>query len=244
MSGVAGAVAGVLAAVAVLLGAAGGGAGRLRHAIRPRPRVSVADRQVSRRAAAFRLPDRHAEPVDGARDTDVAELAERLAALTRAGLAMTSAWSALSRVPGQNRATAAAVAAQVSAGADIGSAVRSAPGPASLRWLATACQVAERAGAPLATVLDGFVRGLRSDQQAAADRDAALAGPRATGAVLSALPIAGMGLGLLLGANPLITLLSTTAGRAVLIVGSAFWIAGKCWISRLIARAERAGATG
>lgn len=181
-------------------------------------------------------PEKSEPPV-----VDVAELAVRLAALVRAGLPPHRGWEALAQAPGTTRDTCAVVAAHLAAGGTAGDGLRTVPGPDGLAWLAVAHDSADRAGAPLADVLDGFAVGMREDERAAADRDAALAGPRATGTVLSALPAAGIGLGFLLGANPVAALLGTGPGRGALVAGVGLWLAGRRWTAVLVGRAERAG---
>jgi tight adherence protein B len=104
-----------------------------------------------------------------------------------------------------------------------------------------ACAASQGAGAPLADVLDGVATAIRADEEARRHRDAALAGPRATAAVLTWLPLAGIGLGLLTGSNAPATLLGTSAGRACLVVGAGLWAAGRWWMSRLLAHASAAG---
>jgi tight adherence protein B len=133
------------------------------------------------------------------------------------------------------------VALGLDAGGDIGDGLRSVRGPDGLSWLATAQDSAERTGAPLAGVLDAFARGLREDERAEAEREAALAGPRASGTVLGLLPAVGIGLGYLLGADPLGTLVLTGVGRVCLVVGTGLWLCGWWWTRVLLDRAERAG---
>jgi tight adherence protein B len=172
---------------------------------------------------------------------DVAGLAERVAALTRAGLPPARVWDLLAATTGPAQLVCAEVAAHLSAGGSTGAALRAVPGPPALRWLSVAQDGAERAGAPLADVLDGFADALREEEQAAAERETALAGPRATATVLAALPLAGLGLGYLLGANPLGALLGTGPGRVCLVAGTGLWLTGRSWTRALIRRAERAG---
>ncbi|MBS4101264.1 secretion protein F, partial [Tsukamurella paurometabola] len=69
----------------------------------------------------------------------------------------------------------------------------------------------------------------------------ALAGARATAQVLAALPVLGVAMGQLIGADPLGTLLGTGAGGALLVVGTCLTCAGLLW-SRAIA--DRAAGTG
>lgn len=184
-------------------------------------------------------------PVPGRRGerpgVDPAELAEQVAALARAGLPAVRIWQALAEAAGPAGPLCAAVATQVLAGGQAGPALRSAGGPPALAWLAVACDVADRAGAPQAEVLERFAVAVRADAAAAADRDTALAGPRATATVLSWLPLGGVLLGALLGADPVSTLFGTTAGRICLLIGGGFWLAGRRWTAALVRGAERTG---
>ncbi len=104
----------------------------------------------------------------------------------------------------------------------------------------TAWGVSERTGAPLARVLDGLTEAIRADLQAERERDAALAGPRATATVLSWLPLAGLGLGTLTGAGTLGVLFGTGAGRVCLVTGGLLWWIGRSWSRRLVRRADSA----
>jgi tight adherence protein B len=82
---------------------------------------------------------------------------------------------------------------------------------------------------------------LRAEAGAEADRAAAMAGPKATAGVLSLLPVAGIALGMLIGADPAGTLFTTPLGRGCLLVGFALWVLGVWWARRLVDRATRAG---
>lgn len=172
---------------------------------------------------------------------DVAELAEQVAALSDAGLPWARVWEVLARTPGAAQGLCTRVARQLAAGGTAAQALRAVGGPATVAWLAVACELAERAGAPVADVLRRFAAAVRADAVAAADRDAALAGPRATATLLSWLPLGGVGLGLLVGADPVATLLGTGPGRLCLVAGAALWIAGRRWTAFLIGRAARVG---
>ena len=93
----------------------------------------------------------------------------------------------------------------------------------------------------MAEVLERFAAAVRADVAAAADREAALAGPRATAMVLSWLPLGGVGLGLLLGADPVGTLVGTVPGRTCLVTGPDVLAARPVVDGGLVRRAERAG---
>jgi tight adherence protein B len=213
---------------------------RLVQAFGPRNRsVTVTERTDRIRRVLLRLrPSRSAAPE---RTVDVAELADYLASLVRAGLPPGRAWHVLATTPGPAPGVCRSVTARLAAGGSVGEGLRAVEGPVGLSWLAMALESAERTGAPLAQVLDAFAHGLREDARAAAEREAALAGPRATRTVLSLLPAVGIGLGHLLGAAPVHTLLFTGAGRGCLISGLGLWLLGWWWFRILILRAERAG---
>ena len=69
----------------------------------------------------------------------------------------------------------------------------------------------------------------------------ALAGPRATASVLAALPLAGIGLGALIGVNVPAVLLGTPLGWACTVGGGLLWAAGRGWSARLVRSAARVG---
>lgn len=100
--------------------------------------------------------------------------------------------------------------------------------------LAVCVQVSERSGAPLSGVLTRYAGQLDDARDAAADRETALAGPRATVRLLTWLPVGGMVLGYLLGGNPLQVLAGTPAGWAAAVAGCGFWLAGRIWSGRLV----------
>ncbi|MGX0119136.1 type II secretion system F family protein [Corynebacterium otitidis] len=76
-------------------------------------------------------------------------------------------------------------------------------------------------------------------ERAAADEEAlraSLAGPQATAAILTALPLGGLGLGQAMGASPVAFLLGDPLGGALLVAGCALLALGAAW-SRLICEA-------
>ena len=106
--------------------------------------------------------------------------------------------------------------------------------------LAACFDVAEASGCPLADVLTRFAAQLEAEDDAEAARQTALAGPRATVRLLTWLPFLGLGLGVLLGADPVAVLLGTPLGVAALAAGLALTAAGRIWSSRLVRTAEGA----
>jgi tight adherence protein B len=170
----------------------------------------------------------------------VAVLADRVAALTRAGLPPAETWRVLAARGDATAPLCRAVARVVSLGGTSAEGLRraAAGGAGPVAWLALACTVSQTCGAPLAEVLDGVARTVREEQQAQRERDAALAGPRATAAVLTWLPLAGLGLGALTGTNSLTVLVTTGPGQVCLAIGGCLWWTGRWWMSQLLRRAE------
>ncbi len=176
----------------------------------------------------------------------VADLADRLAGVARAGLPPGRVWDVLAARDGPHAALARQVLPWLAAGVPAGRALRvvadrSRDCAADLGCLAVALDACERAGAPLAPALEGLATALRSQEEARRDRETALAAPRATAAVMTALPGVGLLLGAALGADPLGVLVGTAPGRVVLLLGVASWVAGRWWIRRLVTQAEAAG---
>lgn len=100
----------------------------------------------------------------------------------------------------------------------------------SVRQLGIAYRVCTRAGARLAPVAEMLAALARSDAVRAAELSAALAGPRASGRLVAALPIAGIALGSLTGTAVLHTLLATPAGVACLLIGGLADLVGLRWL--------------
>ena len=178
----------------------------------------------------------------GAAGDRAAELAERLAGIARAGLPPGRIWALLAARPGPQAALAAAMLPWLEAGVPAGralGAVAARTGEATvdgrgLSCLAVALDACEHAGAPLAPTLEGLAIALRADEEARRERETALAAPRATARVMTALPAVGLLLGAALGADPLAVLAGTPVGRAALVLGGLLWLAGRWWIRRLV----------
>lgn len=68
---------------------------------------------------------------------------------------------------------------------------------------------------------------------------AQLAGPRGTVRVLAVLPAVGVGMGLLMGADPIGFLLGTPWGLGCLTVAIALEAVGIVWMRRLVSTIER-----
>ncbi|MHA7176748.1 type II secretion system F family protein [Arthrobacter sp. Sr24] len=106
-------------------------------------------------------------------------------------------------------------------------------------WLeiAACLEVCEASGAPVGAVLNRLATTMEADFDAAALRETALAGPRATVRLLGWLPFVGLGLGMAMGVDPLAILFGSPAGWTVLAAGIAFTVVGRMWSSALIAQA-------
>jgi len=104
-----------------------------------------------------------------------------------------------------------------------------------LRHVAGAWTLAERHGVPLAELLTAVHAGLRWRLAHAGRVGAALAGPRATAAVLTGLPALGILLGELVGAGPLHVLRSGVLGQLLVVCGAGLSAAGVAW-ARAITR--------
>lgn len=107
------------------------------------------------------------------------------------------------------------------------------PGQAGLADLARAWQVSARTGAPLAHSLEQVAAALTADVALRAVIAGELAAPRATGKIMAVLPLCGLGMGYLLGGDPLHFLLSSPIGWGCLVFGASLAAAGVLWIDHL-----------
>lgn len=136
----------------------------------------------------------------------------------------------------------APAAAAAGLGEGVAAALRSGgddtgPERADLDRIATAWALAERHGVPLADLLADAHDAIRWRRRFGAEVTAALAGPRATAMVLSALPVLGLVLGQMVGADPLGVLRAGLLGQALLVVGVGLAVAGIAWSDRILAGA-------
>ncbi len=105
------------------------------------------------------------------------------------------------------------------------------------RGLAAAVQVATESGAPLAETLRALAIMWRDLGQSQRDREAALAGPRATARTVLALPVVGILFGAGLGFDTVHVLVATPAGLACLAIGGGLMLAARMWNRALLRRA-------
>jgi tight adherence protein B len=105
--------------------------------------------------------------------------------------------------------------------------------------LAAVWELTDRRGVSMVAVADRLAEHGR--QLAAARRllNAELAEARATVRVLALLPLIGLALGTLLGANPLHWLVATTPGHVVVVAAVGFEVLGWLWVQALVRSVER-----
>jgi tight adherence protein B len=94
-------------------------------------------------------------------------------------------------------------------------------------------RVAEATGAPLADVLERLDIHLRAVDRARAVASAQAAGARASAVLLALMPAAGLGLGTIIGIDPLHVLLRTPVGAAALLAAVALQLTGLRWAGYL-----------
>ncbi|AZZ57232.1 pilus assembly protein TadB [Rathayibacter iranicus] len=94
--------------------------------------------------------------------------------------------------------------------------------------------MATDSGAPVAAALNELAESLRELARARRDIEVALAGPSATGRVVSVLPVVALGLGALLGFDVLGVLVGTIPGLVCLVGGLGLMAAAHGWTRRLV----------
>lgn len=162
-----------------------------------------------------------------------------LAAELRAGILPGAAIEALADDAPFFRPAAVAAAH----GGDVVAALRAAstePGADALADLAGAWHVAERAGAPLAHVLDRVASTARDDAEVDREIQAEAAPARATGRLMAVLPVLGLSLGAGMGSDPVHVLTGTVLGASCMAGGATLACAGIAWVDRIVASVEAA----
>ncbi|MEO7587181.1 MAG: type II secretion system F family protein [Arachnia sp.] len=131
-------------------------------------------------------------------------------------------------------------------GGDVAAALREAgavAGREGLTRMAAAWTVSERTGAPIAAILARVAETLRQERHLAAVVASELAAARASGRIMALLPFLAIGLGIIVGADPVGFLFGSLLGEAVFVVGTLLAALGVVWterISRSGSRARRA----
>jgi tight adherence protein B len=168
---------------------------------------------------------------------DVARMVEQLATVISSGAGVRQAWGAIARSLPDGELTE--LARSAAAGADPRRAAAGRlRGSETISSLGAALAVCERTGAPTAAMLQGLADALRDLHDASLARRSAFAGPRSTARILLVLPLAGLGLGILLGGDPLRLLLASPTGNLLGASGLVLTGIGWWWMHRLIHRAD------
>jgi tight adherence protein B len=94
-------------------------------------------------------------------------------------------------------------------------------------------RLAEQTGAPAADLVERIEADARAADRARAGAAAQAAGAQATALLLAALPLAGIGLGYTIGADPLQVLLHTPLGAACAVGAVLLQCGGMLWADRL-----------
>ncbi|MCO8273336.1 hypothetical protein M1L60_22335, partial [Actinoplanes sp. TRM 88003] len=132
----------------------------------------------------------------------------------------------------------AALAADLRAGLPPAEA-RDGSGDRLRRLTGSVWHLAERTGAPAADLVERIEADARATDRAGASASAQAAGAQATSMLLAALPLAGLGLGVLMGADPFHVLLRTPLGAACGVVAVGLQTAGLLWSERLVSGVTR-----
>ncbi|WP_460757011.1 type II secretion system F family protein [Myceligenerans cantabricum] len=220
---------GALVAAAVRLGFApvGRRVGELRIAVRGAARAHGAPEPGAERGRGGEGVARRARHLGApGGDLPVRVLVLQVVALLRAGVAPGTAWSRAAGVPVDL------------AGVPDAGALGGLLGTRSARSVAVATRLALDVGAPLGQVLEAVADSLVRDAEARAEREAAIAGPRTTARVILWLPLAGAGLGWLLGADTVGVATDGGLGSAAVFLGVVLVVAGWVWSARLVALAR------
>lgn len=106
-----------------------------------------------------------------------------------------------------------------------------------LARVACAVRLSARTGCSLAGVVTAVEDDLRARARAETELHAAVAGPRASAAVLAGLPVLGLLMGSGVGADPWRVLTTTGTGTVLLVAGVGLEVAGLTWSARLVRRA-------
>lgn len=169
----------------------------------------------------------------------VAAWVQRLGTLLAAGLDPLAALRAL-EPPTPGFAAAGALTSPFEVPDRLLAATRTASSAARRAWgvLAASWAVAIESGAPLAESLDRVAESLRALADADRQVDLAIAGPIATARIVALLPVLGLGMGLLIGADPAGVLLGTLPGALAGVLGAALLFVGIRWNRRLVAAAR------
>ncbi|MFY9921555.1 MAG: hypothetical protein WAL26_24645 [Mycobacterium sp.] len=187
-----------------------------------------------RRSIARRANAAEAATLQSALDVLVGEL--------RVGAHPVAAFEvAASEVDGAVADSLRGVAARARLGADVAAGLASFATssrlPAHWERLALFWRLAQTHGLAIATLMRAAHRDIVERERFSARVDAGMAGARTTAAVLACLPVLGIALGQLIGADPLGFLLSGGVGGWLLVGGVTLACCGLVWSDRITGRA-------
>lgn len=106
-----------------------------------------------------------------------------------------------------------------------------------LRGLAQLCELSDDYGIPLARLMDNAQARYDAARRHAQATQSSMQGPQATSYVLSCLPLAGIAMGVVMGADPVGFLLSGGVGGILLVLGVFLACAGFAWSRSIIGQA-------
>ena len=136
-----------------------------------------------------------------------------------------------------------AVAARARLGGDVVAGLRSAAAcsevPGHWERLSVCWSLAQTQGLAIVALVKAAERDIVERERFASQVAAGMAGARATTAILAGLPVLGVALGHLIGAQPLRFLLCDGVGRWLLLIGVTLACAGLCWSDRITGRILR-----
>lgn len=189
-----------------------------------------------RRVAARRQRQQESGALQAALDVLVGEL--------RIGVHPVTAFAtAAGEVAGPVHHGMSAVAARARLGADVAAGLDdvAAGSQMPMHWerLASCWRLAHAHGLSIATLMRTAQRDIVERERFSSHVEAAMAGPRATAAVLAGLPVAGIALGQLIGARPLAFLCGAGVGGWLLVIGVLLACAGLMWSDRITEQALR-----
>lgn len=148
--------------------------------------------------------------------------------------------TAASEVDGPVAARLSEVAARARLGADVGAGLRDVAAQSMLpeQWerLAVCWQLAQAHGLAIATLMSTAHRDVVERDRHASRVTAGMAGARATAVILAGLPLLGIGLGELIGADPVRFLLAGGPGGWLLVIGVVLACCGLAWSDRITNR--------
>jgi len=147
---------------------------------------------------------------------------------------------AAAEVAGPVAASFRAVAARARLGADVPAGLRSEARASALsaQWdrLAVSWQLASEHGLAMTTLMRAAQRDIVERQRFSDRVESGMAGARATAVILATLPVLGVLLGQLIGAEPLSFLLSGRSGGWLLVTGVTLVCGGLLWSDRITDR--------